>query len=478
MRIAGLIGALVCVAALEASDTQPNSNTAAKPEPDKVAETIVTEYFRRGSVPAEALAEPTRTYWDSAIANAAWRSELKRFGRVQSILLKEVRPTSGGKILTTVQCGQWQFAVVTTYDYVDQYAGIEWDLTIVDTAPRLGRTESIDEDLYNKAKALVLGSPGAPNEDLKASANSEWLKDPPPAEEEWSLPEPPYGAIQRTIRDGCLDSRLDVDEQWSETVANLETVDVVVLMERGAAQVSLTGDGSGRFRSMYVRNLDGLSGAVADRARAKEIEDVRKYLDLSMAALEASVDQLSVVEANDAKYYFAADAERVLADARRITTSAFAKEPQEARAVAEAYAARDFRLPPVERIALPREERVVYVVPQSHVDDAIRSIHTFWERYIASGDLTPDLRVQSTPDGARVTLNIPGNALVRRKALTDDVLPNVWIGIYQARIERAGFQPVDYEVDLVNDVRPVIRCELAKTGSKTPSICRRQEIDK
>jgi hypothetical protein len=70
------------------------------------------------------------------------------------------------------------------------------------------------------------------------------------------------------------------------------------------------------------------------------------------------------------------------------------------------------------------------------------------------------LRVTTIPDGATVTVK-PLLGSRTRQALSNGDFVNLYRGLYEYRITRSGYVPVEGELDLVDDPRDLLECSIA-----------------
>jgi hypothetical protein len=122
----------------------------------------------------------------------------------------------------------------------------------------------------------------------------------------------------------------------------------------------------------------------------------------------------------------------------------------------------------------PRREpqRAASVV--AWVDAAIALL----SKLVETRDLRVDLCIQSTPEPrARFSMH-PKSYPQPMGVNTNHSLVHVWRGLYVYAVERQGFKPIAGDLDLVRDVRPILRCQLVPDSASASALPCDQERGK
>lgn len=139
----------------------------------------------------------------------------------------------------------------------------------------------------------------------------------------------------------------------------------------------------------------------------------------------------------------------------------------------------------VERTMVVNGNELAYrLVPVS----AVRAFKAAWEESLTKlekiRDIAPDIRIVSEPVAADYRLFIEDDTAASYRGQTTDVVKNVYRGFYDLVVEKAGHKPCKPCVkentphkpcvDLVDDPRTTIKCELVHKKSEEECKCHRE----
>jgi hypothetical protein len=250
---------------------------------------------------------------------------------------------------------------------------------------------------------------------------------------------------------------------------------VIAICEKGVVVFGLSSLDGKRFNSMAI-NVESGAGAIS-RARSL-YQNIQRQADVRRAAISASqkfeklTSRLTPIIIDDRMHYTATAAERLLSQTRTLVHSMLQKEKSSTGYSAAAEWVRGNLVLPSPGVA-HRGNTLVAVQPKAAVDRVISAMRRFWSAFSGESDLSPDLAVWSTPTGAKFVMQVATSEPTRREAVTDNIIPNVWLGLYQATVtKQPGYQPVATVINLIDDPRTIIECVLVADGSREESACK------
>jgi hypothetical protein len=104
------------------------------------------------------------------------------------------------------------------------------------------------------------------------------------------------------------------------------------------------------------------------------------------------------------------------------------------------------------------------VVAEASYESVLNSVRQFLRKLNGLSPLVVGVIFSTSPPGARVTIH-PVLGTRSREVLTDGEFVNVYRGLYEFRIVKAGFETFTGELDLVDDSRTAITCTIIKQSS-------------
>jgi hypothetical protein len=106
------------------------------------------------------------------------------------------------------------------------------------------------------------------------------------------------------------------------------------------------------------------------------------------------------------------------------------------------------------------------------VDSILKGLEASVDRLLGD-DLTPNVAIRSTPQGAAFDIPIPGTVTTRR-FMTNDSVPSLWRSVYNTVVSKKGYRTAKYTLDLMNDARTTVVCTLVPENTSGSSSCRVQ----
>jgi len=95
------------------------------------------------------------------------------------------------------------------------------------------------------------------------------------------------------------------------------------------------------------------------------------------------------------------------------------------------------------------------------------------DRVLSHPSLSPTLTIRSRPVSVNFVIQVGGIETTKYKCVTNNKLPNVWRGRYSAEAQKAGYKTGTMDLDLLDDGRTRIFCELyPEQETKKESFCR------
>ena len=240
-----------------------------------------------------------------------------------------------------------------------------------------------------------------------------------------------------------------------------------------------------RVRRLYVE-YSLSSDAPPPRKLAKDFAQKRQ-LDRRLAWLASTIQQevASIPEFNSAgAFYFDARAASEMLALNKSRLMAIATQANEGFGVfaAEFLRERTVLPEPVEitvRMSVEAPLVSVKVVARDATMSAVQALAGFITRLRERGDPAPDVQVVSSAKNALFEIAILANDKTRRSCRTvvavtegfKGIIPNVWLAKYQGEISAYGYKPGSFDLDLWDDGRTVIICQLTENKSRGESTC-------
>lgn len=376
---------------------------------------------------------------------------VEEFGSLRSVRITDSKRRVESIVRTRVACGNTRLTLIEAFNELNVQTGIR----IVPVEESVGKPEEEDREFYAGApKHLTILAEGGWNiHTLNA---------------EVAFTQDALDAAAAAARRFCSGVEPVLLGGTTELIPRGVSYSGSALFERAVFTFTVNTSARGLLNGwtfLMPREQDRAREAAEGQASIDEQQMMREKLDAATMQLETLHRQLAVVSTD---YYAADAAEALLRLSQEITASAF-----DAPSLA---APKHLMTSYVNRI-IGNVERVtrgeVTVMAKVGVDRAIEATLKLWQRYREADDLTPNLRIFSAPQRAKVLLQVGKDEKTRRQTETNDRLANVWLGVYDATLTLTGHKSAHYVVDLLNDARTTIRCELVPQSSKDESRCRR-----
>jgi hypothetical protein len=109
------------------------------------------------------------------------------------------------------------------------------------------------------------------------------------------------------------------------------------------------------------------------------------------------------------------------------------------------------------------------VVTQSSMRDnrdRVVSLIQRLQRILGERGIAMTVKVKTEPTDADFTMAAMLGQSPPRATRSDAVLPNVYLGLYRFTVRKAGHEPIDGTLNLVEEVGPLLDCKLRPTGEK------------
>ncbi len=191
------------------------------------------------------------------------------------------------------------------------------------------------------------------------------------------------------------------------------------------------------------------------------LNDVRKEVERLRAKLRP-------VSCGAARCYAAADVDEVVAIIRQRVDGAF---PEEALPLRMAVAAEIDRVtalsapstPVFKHVRMPPDPSTRSYGAQE-TDSMFRQVLQYLDSIGKYESYTPSLEFRSAPEAASYEIQIANTTITRRSGRTNELVPEIWRGVYTGKATKAGYRDASIKIDLMNDQpRAVCQCTLYKT---------------
>jgi len=107
------------------------------------------------------------------------------------------------------------------------------------------------------------------------------------------------------------------------------------------------------------------------------------------------------------------------------------------------------------------------------VADAFYKFAEALDHLLSHDRLAPDLTIGSNPGSADFVMQVGTSEITRRGGVTNTHLPTVWRGVYAAEARKQGYKTSrNLTINLMNDGRTDIFCELAPERADAESVCK------
>lgn len=350
---------------------------------------------------------------------------------------------------TRVACGSTRLTVIETFNEFDR----QTDIRIVPFEESVGTPVDEDQEFYSGAPALLTSLM-----ELGAEARMP----------DTAVSQPAIDSAVVTATRLCSRVGPDLLGGTTELIPRGMSYSGSALFERLVFTFDIQVSERGLLKrwTFLLPPEQALARQAAEgQASIDEQQVMREKLDTVTIQMERQYRRLTVVNTD---FYAADAADALLRFSRQATASAFdAPSLAVAKRVTTSYVGRITAN--VERVQIGE----VAVIAKAAIDRAIEATLKLWRKYREAEDLTPNLRIFSTPQHARVMLQVGEDEKTRRQTETNDSLANVWLGIYDATLTLTGHKSASFIVDLLNDSRTTIRCKLVLKSSDDESRCRR-----
>jgi hypothetical protein len=109
------------------------------------------------------------------------------------------------------------------------------------------------------------------------------------------------------------------------------------------------------------------------------------------------------------------------------------------------------------------------------VADVFHKLAEVIDHVLSYDSLSPTLTISSNPDSANFVMYVGGVEITKRSCVTNNMLPNVWRGVYAAEVRKKGYKRRSQTIDLMNEGGTRIYCTLASERDDEDSVCKVQQ---
>jgi hypothetical protein len=205
--------------------------------------------------------------------------------------------------------------------------------------------------------------------------------------------------------------------------------------------------------------------------------DVRGGLEFARRSIPAALAALHALRCGEARCYSSSEVARAVGKFREQVRVAI---PPEAAALALAVdgdldrasqLGEPLPLNPIQPAQL-RPDNAGSGYRSDAVAAAFNKLAEVIDRVLSHPSLAPTLTIRSSPVSAKFVMQAGSVEITQRSGVTDTKLPNVWRGRYSAEARKPGYKTGTMDLDLMNDGRTRIFCELHSEQETKESFCR------